>query len=532
VILLGFTAGDSALLALLLAVGLLLLAVSQFVRVPYPIVLVLGGALIGFLPGAPTVQLNPDLVLVAVLPPLLYGGAFFTSLRELRANVKAIGLLAIGLVLVTMVAVAVVVHAVVPGFGWAEAFVLGAIVSPTDPTAASAIAERLGLPSRLVALIEGESLVNDGTALVAYRFAVAAVVTGTFSLFDATWHFVWIVLGGIGVGLVVGYLIRQLRRRMDDPPVEIAIALLSGYLAYLPAQALHVSGVLAAVTVGIYMGWHTPELTTVQTRLQGQAVWEIVFLLLNGLLFALVGLQLPTILDALSNRSTGDVIGYAALVSGVVIGARILWLLGTYVVALLSSRARADDPAPSWQAKAVIGWAGMRGAVSLAAALALPLTTDAGRGFPDRNLIIFITFGVIFSTLVLQGLTLAPLIRVLALDDGGVAEHEEAKARIRAAEAAIERLDELLGEEWVREDTAERMRGLYAFRQERFRSRFDGDGDGSAEDRSQSYQRLRRELLDAERRAVTDLRQQGRIGDDVMRRVVRDLDLEDARLDV
>jgi len=527
-----FSHGDYALLGLLLATGLLLLAASQFLRVPYPIVLVLGGTVIGFLPHAPEVHLNPDLVLVAVLPPLLYGGAFFTSLRELRANMKAIGFLAIGLVLVTMLAVAAVAHTVIPGLGWAESFVLGAIVAPTDPTASSAIAERLGLPTRLVSLIEGESLVNDGTALVAYRFAVAAVVTGTFSLFDASWHFVLIVLGGIGVGLAVGYLIRQLRKRLDNPPVEIAIALLSGYLGYLPAQALGVSGVLAAVTVGIYMGWHTPELTTVRTRLQGEAVWEIVFLLLNGLLFALVGLQLPAILDALSGRSTAELIGYAAIVSGVVIGARIAWLLGTYLLAMINRHVRMDDPAPSWQAKAVIAWSGMRGAVSLAAALALPLSTDAGTSFPDRNLIIFLTFGVIFATLVLQGLTLGPLIRVLDLDDGGQGEHEEAKARIRAAEAALERLDELSLEDWVREDTAERMRGLYGFRQERFRSRYDPDGDGSVEERSQNYQRLRRELLDAERMAVQDLRQQGVIGDDVMRRVVRDLDLEDARLDV
>jgi CPA1 family monovalent cation:H+ antiporter len=270
----------------------------------------------------------------------------------------------------------------------------------------------------------------------------------------------------------------------------------------------------------------------VQTRLQGQAVWEIVFLLLNGLLFAFLGLQLPSILDALSGRSTGELIGYAALVSAVVIGARIAWLSGTYLLARVNRHIRMDDPVPSWQAKAVVAWSGMRGAVSLAAALALPLTTDAGTSFPDRSLIIFLTFAVIFATLVGQGLTLGPLIRVLDLDDGGIAEHEEAKARIRAAEAALERLDELADEDWVRDDTAERMRGLYAFRQERFRSRYDPDGDGSVEERSQNYQRLRRELLDAEREAVTELRQQGVIGDDVMRSVVRDLDLEDARLDV
>ena len=529
-----FSAGDSALLAALLAAGLIAIALSQFVRVPYPILLVLGGVGVGFLPGAPQVQLSPDLVLVAVLPPLLYGAAFFTSLRELRTNLKAISLLAVGLVLLTAVAVAVAAHAVIPGLGWAPAFVLGAIVSPTDPTAATSIAQRLGLPRPLIGLIEGESLVNDGTALVAYRFAVAAVVTGSFSMLEASWRFVWIVGGGIAVGLGVGYVIRQLRRRLDNPPVEITVALLSGYFGYLPAQALGVSGVLAAVTVGIYMGWHTPELTTAQTRLQGQAVWEIVFLLLNGLLFALVGLQLPSILDSLSGRSTLTLIGYAALVSAVVIGARAAWLLVTYIVARVSARAREDDPAPSWQAKVVIAWSGMRGAVSLAAALSIPLTTEAGNGFPDRGLIIFLTFGVILVTLVLQGLTLPGLIRVLDLEDDGLEEKEEAKARIYAAEAGLARLEELVEEDWVREDTAERIRGMYGFRQQRFRDRIepDSDGAGAAEDRSLAFQRLRRELLDAERQAVHDLRRQRRIDDDVMRRVVRDLDLEEARLDL
>jgi monovalent cation/hydrogen antiporter len=528
-----FSAGDSALFAGLLAAGLSLLALSQRLRIPYPILLVLGGVGIGFVPGTPRIELSPDLVLVAVLPPLLYGAAFFTSLRELRANVRPIGLLAVGLVLTTMLAVAAVAHTAVPGLSWAGAFVLGALVSPTDPTAATAIAQRLGLPRRLIALIEGESLVNDGTALVAYRFAVIAVVTGSFSLFDASWRFAVNVVGGIAIGLAVGYLIRQLRKRLNNPPVEITVSLLSGYFGYLPAQAIGVSGVLAAVTVGIYMGWHTPELTTGQTRLQGEAVWEILFLLLNGLLFALVGLQLPAILDALSGRSTANVIGYAALVSAVVVAARFAWVFGAaYTARTLSRRLRREDPAPSWRAKTVLAWSGMRGAVSLAAALSLPLTTDSGAAFPDRGLIIFLTFGVILATLTVQGLTLPALIRALRLEDDGLAKKEEAKARIYAAEAALARLDELADEYWVREDTAERLRGQYAFRQERFRSRFDPDGDASVEDRSLAFQRLRRELLDAERRAVQDLRREGRIDDEVMRRVVRDLDLEDARLDL
>ena len=528
-----FTRGDNAVLAVLLAAGLLLLVAAQFVRIPYPILLVLGGLAIALIPGMPTVQLAPNLVLVAVLPPLLYGSAFFTSLREFRANLKPILLLAIGLVLITMVAVAVAVHAVVPGLGWSGAFVLGALVSPTDPTAATSIAQRLGLPRRLIATIEGESLVNDGTALVALKFAVAAVVTGSFSLAEATGEFALNVVGGMAVGLAVGYLIRQLRRRVNNPPVEITISLLSGYFAYLPARALDVSGVIAAVTVGIYMGWHTPELTTAQVRLQGVAVWEIVFLILNALLFALVGLQLPSIVDGLRAHSTMELAGYAALVSAVVIASRFAWVFASgFVGHALSRRFKRDDPAPSWGSKIVLSWSGMRGAVSLAAALALPLTIDSGASFPNRNLIIFLTFSVILVTLVLQGLTLPGLIRVLDLEDDGLAEREEAKARIYAAQAAIDRLGELEREEWVREDTAERLRGLYGFRQNRFRERFDADGDGSIEERSQAYQRLMRELIDAERSAVEELRRERRIDDEVWRRVVRDLDLEESRLDV
>ena len=525
-----FSTGESLVLAAILVAVALLLIVAQLVRVPYPILLVVGGLGLSFVPGIPEIQLPPDLVLIAVLPPLLYGAAFFTSLRDLRENAGAISLLAVGLVLTTMLVVATVAHFLIPDLSWHGAFVLGAVVSPTDPTAASAIAERLGLPRRIVALIEGESLVNDGTALVAYKFAVVAVVTGTFSLADAAGHFVLNVVGGIAIGLGIGFLIRQVRLRLDDPPLEITISLLSGFFAYLPAQAAGVSGVLAAVTVGIYMGWHTPELTSAQTRLQGIAVWEIVFFVLNALLFALIGLQLPGILDALSGRSTATLIGYAAAVTAAVIAARFLWVIpGTYLTARFRRRRRPiQEPG---KAAILLGWSGMRGAVSLAAALALPLTTDAGQPFPNRPLIIFLTFGVIFGTLVLQGLTLPAVVKTLGIEDEGRAEKEETKARLYAAEAALARLEELAEEDWVREDTLERLRGLFGFRRERFRSRFDPESDGAIEDRSAAYQRLTRELLDAERNAVFELRRNGRIDDAVMRRVVRDLDLEEARLD-
>jgi Na+/H+ antiporter len=526
------SAHDSLVLCALLVAGTALLVLAPILRIPYPILLVLGGLGIGFIPGVPHFALRPDVVLVGFLPPLLYSGAFFTSLRDLKTNARAISLLAVGLVLVTMLTVAAVCHTAIAGLSWPVCFVIGAIVAPTDAVAATAIGSRLGLPRRLVTLIEGESLINDATALVAYSFAVAAVVSGSFSLWHATWRFGVDVAGGVAIGLAVGFLLRQFRRRLNHSPTEIAIALLSGYFAYLPAQAAGVSAVLAVVTVGIYVGWYTPELTTVQTRLQGDAVWEILTFLLNALLFGLVGLQLRPILDCLHGRSTASLLADGAVVSAAVILTRLVWIYpATYLPRRLWKRVRERDPYPPWQHPALIGWAGLRGAVSLAAALALPLTLDGGAAFPQRSFVIYLAFCVILATLVFQGLTLPAFIRLLRLEDDGVSAKEETKARIHAAEAALGRLEELAGEDWVNEDTAERMRGAYRFRASRFAARFDDEDDGQIEERSQNYQRLRRELLEAERNAVVELRRQGRINDSVMNRVQRDLDLEDARLD-
>src|SRR5262245_233151 len=513
-------------LALILAVATLL-AVAPTLRIPYPILLVLGGLVIGLVPGIPEFELRPELVFFGVLPPLLYGSAFFTSLRDLRASARPIGLLAVGLVVVTTAGVAVVAHAFVDSLSWPSAFVLGAIISPTDPLAATSIARRFGIPRKLVTIVEGESLVNDGTGLVLYRVAVAAVLTGSFSALYTEGLFVVVAGGGIAVGLLVGWLVRQVRLRLDNPPAEITISLLTGYIAFIPAELMGVSAVLATVTAGVYLGWHTPELTTAQVRLQGLAVWEIVQYLLNALLFVLVGLQLPVVIDALGGFSTVALLGYSALVSGTVIVLRFAWVFAVLHAPKWIARRMSD-----WRGAIFISWAGMRGAVSLAAALALPLRTDAGDAFPGRDLILFLTFSVILVTLVGQGLTFPAVIRTLGIEDDGREEREDAKARIHGAEAAIARLEELLGEEWVREDTAERVRGAYTFRTSRFRARLDDGDDGSIEARSQDYQRLRRELLDAERDALIELRRTGVISNDVWLRVGRDLDLEDARLDI
>ncbi len=525
---------ELALTLILLAVVALLVA-SQFTRVPYPILLVIGGLGLGVVPGIPEVELDPEVVLVLILPPLLYAAAFFTPLRELRRNVRPISLLAVGLVLATTVIVAAVAHEVI-GLGWAESFVLGAIVSPTDPVAATAIARRLNIPPRIVTIVEGESLINDGTALVAYKFAVAAVLTGSFSLIEASGDFVLNVVGGVIVGMAVGAAIAFVRRRIDAPPVEVTIALFSGYFAYLPAEEIGVSGVLAAVTVGIYMGRKTSVLTSPTTRIQGNAVWEIVQFLLNSALFVLIGLQLPGIVDGLEGIPTDEAVREGALIAATVMLVRLLWVFPfTYLPRYLRRGGR-DDPYPSWRNTLVVGWTGMRGAVSLAAALALPLMTDAGADFPNRDLVIFCAFSVILATLLIQGLTLPPLIRLLDLDDRNPElEREESVARQRAAEAALERLEELTGEEWVREDTAERVRGAYSYRHRRFSARFDGDGDGDGFDyeaRAESFQRLTRELLEAQRAILIEMRNGGEINDDVLRILERELDLEDSRLEI
>jgi monovalent cation/hydrogen antiporter len=519
--------GEGIVLVGLLGAVAAMLAVAPALRIPYPILLVLGGLALGVIPGMPTIELQPELIFFGVLPPLLYGSAFFTSLRDLRVNVRPIGLLAVGLVVMTTVGVAVVAHALIDGLTWPSAFVLGAIVSPTDPIAATAIARRLGVPRRLVAVVEGESLVNDGTGLVLYRVAVAAVVTGSYSALETGGLFVVAAFGGVAVGLGVGWLVRQIRRRLDNPPAELTISLMTGYFAFIPAEVLGVSAVLAAVSAGVYLGWHTPELTTSQVRLQGLAVWEIVQYTLNALLFVLIGLQLPVVVDALGDIPGVELLGYAALVSLTVIVARFAW-----VFVVLHAPKRITGRTSNWRNAVFVSWAGMRGAVSLAAALALPLETDAGAEFPGRDLILYLTFAVILVTLVGQGLTLPLVIRLLRLEDDGIEDREDAKARIHAAEAALARLEELVSEDWVRDDTAERVRGAYRFRSDRFRARLDDGDDGAIESRSQDYQRLRRELLEAERQALVELRRSGTISNDVWIRVGRDLDLEDQRLDI
>ena len=515
----------------LLVTVAVLTAIARVLRLPYPILLVIGGSLVGFAPGVPDVQLEPDLVLLIFLPPLLFNAAYFSSVRDLRTYARAITLTSIGLVLLTMCSVALVAHATIDGLPWAAAFALGAIVSPTDPLAAVAITRRLGVPRRIVTVIEGEALVNDGTALVAYRTAVSAAVGGSFDLLDATADFVVNVAGGIAVGLAASVLIvAALRRILGDDVVGVVTSLAAGYVAYIPAEEIGVSGVLAAVTVGLVVGYKSPALSTPASRLRGYGFWEVLVFLLNAVLFVLVGLQLPGILSE-QDRSALELIGLAVLVSAVVIGTRLLWVNTTpYVIRALDRRPSQLALRSGWRTRLIGGWSGLRGSVSLAAALALP------HGFPERDLLIFLTLAVIFATLVGQGLTLPLLIRRLGIEDDGAGEREELHARREATQAAIEHLQRLGDEDWTRGDTVERMLQLYQFRDRRLTQRageLDGDEEqDNLDERSATYQRMVREVLDAQRRRVVELRNEGAISDEVMHLLERELDLEDQRLEI
>jgi CPA1 family monovalent cation:H+ antiporter len=479
----------------------------------------------------PAVQLNPDVVFYFFLPPLLYPAALFTSWRDFRRNLRPILLLAIGLVLATMGTVACVAHAIVPSLPWAAAFALGAIVSPPDAIAATAIIRRLSVPHRIETVLEGESLVNDATALVALQFAIAALLTGHFSIGAATGRFILVAAGGVAFGLVVGRIMRWVQGHLDDPPVQIMISLLTPFAAYLPAERLHVSGVLATVTAGIYLGWHSPLIVTARYRLQAFAFWEMVVFLLNGFVFITIGLQLPGILRNLQGEPFLKLAEKAALVSIAVVVVRIAWVvIATYLPRLLSKTLRARDPIPPWQQVAMIAWSGMRGVVSLAAAFALPLTLSDGRAFPARNYILFLTFCVILTTLVFQGLTLPALIRKLGIKDDGLTDEEERSARLAANSAALSYIDDLSARSVAAPEVIARLRAEYDDRVQQLEECCGNRDNPSGEIATPQYQQLQGEALQIERQTIIALRNDQVINDVALRRIQRDLDLAEARL--
>jgi Na+/H+ antiporter len=505
--------------------------VARRARLPYPTLMVLGGLAIAAVPGLPHVALDPDVVLLVFLPPLLYSAAWYTSWRDFYGNLRPIGLLAIGLVLATTVAVAVVAHEVIDGLPWAAAFALGAIVSPPDAVAATAVVRGLNVPRRVVTVLEGESLINDATGLVAYRVAVAAALTGAFSLGGAVLQFVLAASGGVAIGLGVGWLLARVHRRFDDPTVETTLTLLTPYAAYLPAEALHVSGVLATVTAGLYLSRQAPLIFSPSLRLQATAVWDTVVFLLNGVMFVLIGLQLPGILEGVAAEPLGDVIGAAVLVCLAVILVRLVWIYpAAWLPRALSRRLRERDPMPPLGTLTVLGWAGMRGVVSLAAALALPLACADGTPFPKRDLLLFLAFCVIFSTLVVQSLTLPWLIRKLGVTgDGAAHAEEETRARQEALAAALAYLED--SGEWTEEEAEDLEHLRLHFRRQsaearaRLESARSGDGSPVAVCRH-----LYAEALAAQRRRLLALRDGSGLHEEILNQILYDLDLEEARL--
>jgi CPA1 family monovalent cation:H+ antiporter len=516
----------------LLASIVVVAAVAKRFSLPYPIAFVLGGSLLAFVPNLPALDLDPQWIFLIFLPPLLYAGGWTTDWTAFKGNVRSIGLLAVGLVVFTTAVVAIVVHALAPQLGWAAAFVLGAIVSPPDAVAASAVFERFSVPRRVVTILEGEGLVNDATALVIYRFAVAAVVTGTFSAPTAGLAFVGVSVGGVALGLAFGYVIvwgaLALRRfQLTDYLIDNAIQLLAPYAIYVTGELAHVSGVLATVTAAVFVGYRSGKIYEPEGRLVAYAVWDLLIFLLNGLVFLLIGLQLRAIVadPAFALRE----IWIGLTVSVLVIVLRIAWVYpGTFLPRLLSRRIRETEPAPGINTVFVVAWSGMRGIVSLAGALALPTFTAAGRPFPGRGEIIFITFCVIFVTLVFQGLSLIPLLRWLRVVGDDVTGREM-EVRVAALYAGIARLRELEAgfNSTVEWEVEGRILGEYEYRIAHLSGHLDGSSD--TQPIAQDH-RLQQEALDAERREITRLRDSGEIPDEIYRKIQYDLDLANERM--
>jgi CPA1 family monovalent cation:H+ antiporter len=513
---------------LLLAVVLALTTLARRLLIPYPVLLVLGGLAIAMVPGLPPVQLHPDLVFVVFLPPILWSAAYFTSLREFRQNLRPISLLAVGLVLATTGAVAAVARAIVPGLPWPAALALGAIVSPPDAVAATAIARRLTIPRRVVTVLEGESLVNDASALVLYRAAVAVMIGGSFVPWEGLLDFVLSAVTGVAIGLAVGLAARHAVRLTDESFSAIAATLLAPYVAWVAAERLHVSAVLACVTGGLYVRQHFSAIVAPTTRIQARAVWDLLVFVLNGVVFILIGLQLATLRQSIPGPAMATLLWQGAVLSVAAVVVRLVWVpVAAYLPRALSPSLRARDPMPPWSAIFLIGWTGMRGIVSLAAALALPLTTAAGTPLPFRDEIIVLTFVVILVTLVLQGLSLGPLIRRLDFGEDDALEREETLAREHASRAALDRVDQLAREGWPRRDHVDRMRAHYTQRVRRFSDL--GDQECSAE-MAAAQRRLRHETLSAERRALIRLRDDETISDEVLHRLEYELDVEAIRI--
>ena len=515
-------------LALLIAVAALVTLARQL-GIAYPIFLVIGGLALGLVPGTPRLRIDPDLIFLLVLPPLLYIASFDTPLRSLRANLGSVGSLAIGLVVASALAAGAAAHALMPGMAWSVAIALGAIVAPPDEIAATAVAARLVVPRRIVTILEGESLLNDATALTIYGIAVAVAVGGAFHPTAGLLTFAGSLLGGVLVGLAVGFVVGEVRARLDDTPVEITLSLLTPYAAFLSAQRLGLSGVIATVSAGLYLGRRFSRMAGPDVRLTGRAVWDTLTFLLNGFVFIITGLEVPLLLRELDRTTAGRLVAIGLLVSLVLVAVRALWIFSTSYLACL---ARPDTrPARLAAHSLVLSWAGMRGVVSLAVVLALPEALPDGGPYPTRQALLIVTLTVIVFTLLGQGLTLPWLIRRLRLGGDGEQREEESVARQQMIEAATRRIDQLYPVWPGHRPLLDRMREGYAHRSEHVERQRDRSGPDEEDREIVEHREIQRTVLEAEREALLRLRAAGAIDDDVLRALERELDLEERRID-
>jgi monovalent cation/hydrogen antiporter len=525
---------EQLLLVISLLFGIAMLTMlSAKLKISYPILLVISGLLISLIPGTPVIALAPDLVFLIFLPPLLYAAAWNTSWKDFWKLKRPISLLSFGLVIFTSAAVAIVSHSIIPDFSLALGFLLGGIISPPDAIAATSVLQGLKVPKRVTTILEGESLVNDASSLIVFRFALAAIITGEFNLGSAAKNFALVVLMGITIGVAIAYIIYIIHKFFPTTAsIDAAITLITPYIMYISAEHFHFSGVLSVVSGGLFLTYRSSDLFTYESRLHINGFWETLIFLLNGFVFILIGLQLPVIVNGLGNYSIGEAILYGVIISILIIIIRLIWVYpAAYIPRWLFKSIRNSEPKPTWQGIFLIGWSGMRGVVSLASALAIPLTL-AGNAFPHRNLILFITFIVILITLVLQGLSLKPIIRLLKID---VNEKETEKLlalslRIRLAESVLSYLDTNYPEETQNHETYKRVRERYDRMIQITKRNLEADTANNEGSFLPHYRQMLLELVHIRRRELNYVRHTGEFSEELIREREWELDLEEARL--
>lgn len=506
---------------------------SRKYKFPFPIVLILSGILISVIPGLPVIALSPDIVFIIFLPPLLYGAAWSTSWHEFKAAIRPISLAAVGLVLFTMSAVAVVAYSLIPGITWPLAFLLGAIVSPPDAVAATSVTKGLGLNPRLITILEGESLVNDASGLISYKYALAAITAGNFILWEAGLNFLLISLAGIALGLAIAYIIYLIHKKfLCDPVVEVTFTFLTPFASYLLAEHFHFSGVLAVVSTGLYLSFRSHEIFSHQSRIMAYSVWDVVMFVLNSLVFILIGLQLRSVMQGISEYSFGSLALWGVCISAVVIVVRFIWVYPAALLPHVVSKKIKEREALDRRNLVVFGWAGMRGVVSMAAALALPITMADGSPFPQRNLVIYLTFCVIVSTLVLLGLTLPWVIRMLKIEPYSVAM-EEYETRTKVVSLTIGHIEDNLS--LIQDELLRNIKSKYEVKYNRLQrtdlpANYFGNGKTLQGNIFNEFTQLQIDLIQVERNVLKELHRKGETNMEIIRKIEKELDLEETRL--